>query len=59
MAQGANVLDKSFAKEPERAKELLKVGEKPRDESLDLAQHAAWTVIANLLLNLDEVVTRG
>jgi hypothetical protein len=30
-----------------------------RDESIDLAEHAAWTVVAQLLLNMDETLTRG
>ena len=28
------------------------------DESVDLAQHAAWTTVANAILNLDEVLTK-
>lgn len=38
---------------------LISVGEAPRDESLDPAEHAAWTMIGNLLLNLDETITKG
>jgi hypothetical protein len=41
------------------AEKLLKVGESPRDDKLDLAELAAWTMIASALLNLDETVTRG
>ena len=40
------------------AKELLGIGESKRDESLDPAEHAAWTVIASLVLNLNETLTR-
>jgi hypothetical protein len=43
----------------EKAKQLLAVGESKRDESLDAAQHAAWTIVASILLNLDETITRG
>jgi hypothetical protein len=42
----------------ETAKQLLAVGETKRDESLDPAEHAAWTMVANLILNLDETVTK-
>ena len=38
---------------------LLSVGESERDELLDVAEHAAWTMISNLLLNLDEVITKN
>jgi hypothetical protein len=41
------------------AMQLLNVGAKPRDTKLDPAEHAAWTIIARLLLNLDETITRG
>jgi mono/diheme cytochrome c family protein len=41
------------------AEKLLKVGESPRDDKLDLTELAAWTMIASALLNLDETVTRG
>ena len=48
-----------FQDNPDRAKKLLAVGEKPRNEQLDAAEHAAWTVVCNLIFNLDEFVTRG
>ena len=40
------------------AEKLLKVGESVRDQSLDPAEHAAWTMVCNMLLNLDEAVTQ-
>jgi hypothetical protein len=43
---------------PEAAAKLLQVGESKRDESLDAAEHAACTLLANLLLNLDETMTK-
>lgn len=47
-----------YTKNASAATDLLSLGESPRDESLDAAEHAAWTVIANLILNLDETLTR-
>jgi len=47
-----------FAADHAAALKLLKVGESPRDESLDPAEHAAWTSLCSLLLNLDEVITK-
>ncbi len=43
----------------EAAKKLLAFGESKRDESLDVAEHAAWTVVAGMILNLNETLTRG
>lgn len=40
------------------ATQLLSVGESKRNESLDPAEHAAMTMMANLILNLDEAVTK-
>ena len=37
----------------------LAVGESPRDEELDPAELAAWTMVASVILNLDETVTKG
>ncbi|MBX3442466.1 MAG: PSD1 domain-containing protein [Planctomyces sp.] len=54
-------LDRALEKyrsDPEAAGKLLGIGEKPRDAAIDVAEHAAYTLVANLLLNLDEAVTR-
>jgi hypothetical protein len=40
------------------AEQFLKVGEKPRDPSLDAIDHAAMTMVASLILNLDEAITK-
>ncbi len=51
-------LREEFSNHPEEANALLAIGESPRDESLDSAEHAAYSVICSLILNLDEVLTR-
>jgi hypothetical protein len=38
--------------------ELLSVGEKPRDKTLDPVRHAAMTMTASLMMNLDEAITK-
>jgi len=48
-----------FGSDEEKAIALLSAGDSKRDESLPKDQHAAWTVVASLLLNLDEVMTRN
>ena len=45
--------------DPEAAKALIAVGESTPDETLDAVEVAAWTMIANLILNLDEVLNKG
>jgi len=47
-----------FAAHPEAAEALLAVGEKPRDASVPAVDHAAWTMLANELLNLDESLVK-
>jgi len=47
-----------FQANTESAKKLLSIGAVPRDESLDLAEFASYTMIGNLLLNLDETMTK-
>lgn len=43
---------------PAEAEKLLVIGASQRPEGLDPAYHAAMTMMANLLLNLDEVITK-
>jgi mono/diheme cytochrome c family protein len=64
-AQEANVLRDLLAKQmavyrrdSKAAAALLKVGESPLDQKLDVAEAAAWTVVASAILNLDETISR-
>ncbi len=43
---------------PAEAEKLLIIGASPRTENVDPAQHAAMTMMANLMLNLDETITK-
>jgi len=47
-----------YAAHPEEARQLLAVGESKPDSSLDPASLAAWTMLTNELLNLDEVLNK-
>lgn len=60
------VLSSTLARERQRyaanesaARALLAVGEAPRNRNLDAPEHAAWTQVATLLLNLSETITRN
>ncbi len=48
-----------FSRNPEGAERLVSVGVSVRRRSIDTVELAAWTAVANLILNLDEVITRG
>jgi hypothetical protein len=37
---------------------MASAGESPRPANLNAAEHAAWTSVANVILNLDETITR-
>jgi hypothetical protein len=41
------------------ALKLLQVGESKRDETLDCAELAAWTMVASTILNLDQTISKG
>lgn len=49
---------KLFAKEPKRAENLLATGDAKAKGGIQPAELAAYTLAANILLNLDECVTR-
>jgi hypothetical protein len=48
-----------YRKDPADAKALAASGLGAPPPELDVAQLAAWTVVANVLLNLDETITKG
>jgi hypothetical protein len=59
MRQGLERQRAYFARHADRADRLLTVGAAPVEPSVDRAELAAWTMTANLLLNLDEVITKN
>ncbi len=48
-----------YAANPTAAKEYLANGESPCNEQIPATEHAAWSQVAALLLNLSETVTRN
>jgi hypothetical protein len=48
-----------YAKNDEAAKKTISVGESPVPEDVPPPELAAYTMVANLILNLDEVLTRN
>jgi mono/diheme cytochrome c family protein len=49
----------NYSKNVEAAKKLIAVGESKPDPRLNPSELAAWTMIGNLILNLDEVMNKG
>ncbi|EMI55068.1 PSD1 and planctomycete cytochrome C domain-containing protein [Rhodopirellula sallentina] len=47
-----------FEKHPKAATELISTGEAPVDDTLPAPEHAAWTTVALLVLNLDETLCK-
>jgi hypothetical protein len=47
-----------YRKNESAAVKLLSVGESPRNERLDVPELAAYTAVASLMMNLDEVITK-
>ena len=47
-----------FRQNPEAAKELINTGETSPNESLDAAELATWTLVANTLMNRDDFVNK-
>ena len=53
-----NDLRAYYQSHPEDAKALIAVGETKADEQLDPAEFAAWTMVCNQLMNLDETLNK-
>jgi hypothetical protein len=49
----------NFRKDQKAATGLLSIGESAKPDNVDPSELAAWTAIANILLNLDETITKG
>jgi hypothetical protein len=47
-----------FSSHEDEARKLLAVGESKADESLPVLEFAALTMVANEVMNLDEVLTK-
>jgi hypothetical protein len=55
---GLKRLRGQYAADKDAAKKLLAVGESKRNEKLDVTEHAAFAGLCNLILNLDEALTK-
>jgi Protein of unknown function (DUF1553) len=53
-----NDLSADFKAKPEEAKKLIAYGDSKADPMMDAVTLAAWTMLANELMNLDEVLNK-
>ena len=53
-----NLLIARYQKAPAEATKLLAMGESKRDASLDAPEHAAYTALFNMMMNLDEALVK-
>jgi tetratricopeptide (TPR) repeat protein len=61
LAELRSLLDQEWARFrtlPDRAKQLIAIGETKPDPKLDPSELAAYTLVGNVLLNLDEVLNK-
>jgi hypothetical protein len=54
-----NDFRKNFDGDAKAAQQLIAIGESKADPKLNTSELAAWTMVANLVLNLDEVINKG
>jgi hypothetical protein len=59
MSDALDVQRRLFEADPEGAGRAIRVGESPPRNVAPAPETAAWTLLANLVLNLDETVTRN
>ncbi len=50
---------REFNAQPDSAKRLIQIGESPANTNYDTIELAAWTMVANLIMNTDEFVSRN
>jgi hypothetical protein len=53
-----NLLLERYKNDPQAAAAAVAVGRAPSNKSVSTVEHAAWTGVASILLNLDETLTR-
>ncbi|MCE9548192.1 MAG: DUF1553 domain-containing protein [Planctomycetia bacterium] len=58
LTAGLRRAESQFRNDPAAVKKLLAEGESPRDKKLDEVELAAYTAVMNVILNLDEVLTK-
>jgi len=58
LQQSLDHMEKHYAADPTAARDLVAVGEKPRDAAIPAPELAAWTMVVSEVLNLDETLNK-
>ncbi len=58
LQQSLDEMQKHYAADPAAARDLIAVGEKPRDPAIPAPELAAWTMVVSEVLNLDETLNK-
>jgi hypothetical protein len=58
LQQSLDHMEKHYAADPAAARDLVAVGEKPRDAAIPAPELAAWTMVVSEVLNLDETLNK-
>jgi hypothetical protein len=58
LQQSFEQMERHYAADPKAARELIAIGEKPRDAAIPPPELAAWTMVANEMLNLDQTLNK-
>ena len=51
-------MQQHYASDPKAAHSLVEIGEMKRDASIPEPELAAWTMVASVMLNLDETINK-
>jgi hypothetical protein len=58
LQQSLTQMQQHYATDPAAARDLIAVGEKPRDPAIPPPELAAWTMVVSEVLNLDETLNK-
>jgi mono/diheme cytochrome c family protein len=58
LQQSLSQMEQHYTADPAAAKDLIAVGEKPRDPSIPPPELAAWTMVVSEVFNLDETLNK-
>jgi hypothetical protein len=58
LQQSLDQMKQHYTDDPAAARDLVAVGEKPRDPAIPPTELAAWTMVVSEVLNLDETLNK-
>ena len=58
LQQSLNQMEQHYKADPAAARDLIAVGEKPRDPAIPPPELAAWTMVVSEVMNLDETLNK-